>query len=118
MWLPLLLPCFSQAGPLYFEGNKTNVKVCIQMYSTSAPTQGPPIAITDPSLVASQKLCPRLPFWTFVPVLKGGFLRSPAAVLVVVPETPQAYAFLQVCHPVGRDVNQTCYRPYIRKPGV
>lgn len=57
--------------------------------------------------MAKDQLGPALPLRTLVPVSEGG-VGFPAAVLVVEPETCQADSFLQICHPVGRDVDQTC----------
>lgn len=57
--------------------------------------------------MAKDELGPALPLGTLVPVSEGG-VGFPAAVLVVEPEPCQAHSFLQICHPVGRDVDQTC----------
>lgn len=47
-----------------------------------------------------KKFRPFLPLRTFVSVIKGRFIRRPAALLVAVPERRQADTFLQVCHPI------------------
>lgn len=52
-----------------------------------------------------QQLRPLLPQGTLVPVLKGGLVGSPAALLVAVPEGREADAFLQVGHPVDGEID-------------
>lgn len=65
----------------------------------------------EPDLrVASHQLGPLLPLWTLIPVIKGGLFGRPAALLVTVPEGRQADAFLQICHPVHRQVDHTGQR--------
>lgn len=52
-----------------------------------------------------QQLRPLLPQGTLVPVLKGGLVGSPAALLVAVPEGRETDALLQVGHPVDGEID-------------
>ena len=47
------------------------------------------------------ELCPALPVGALVPLLEGGLVGRPAAVLVVEPEAVQAHALLHVRQPMG-----------------
>lgn len=65
-----------------------------------------PVLGTHHLSIAKNQLGPALPLGTLVPVSEGG-VGFPAAVLVVEPEPCQTHSFLQISHPVGRDVDQT-----------
>lgn len=64
--------------------------------------------------MAEDQLGPAFPLRTLVPVGEGG-VGFPAAVLVVEPEPCQTHSFLQICHPVGRDVDQTCQGTWFKR---
>lgn len=52
-----------------------------------------------------QQLRPFLPQGTFVSVLKSGLVRSPATLLMAIPESRQADPLLQVRHPVHSEID-------------
>lgn len=60
--------------------------------------------------MAGHQLRPLLPLRTLVTIVEGGLVGRPAALLVAVPEGRQAHAFLQVRHPVHRQVNHSGQR--------
>lgn len=60
--------------------------------------------------VAGHQLGPLLPLRTLVSVVEGRLVGRPAALLVAVPEGRQTHAFLQVCHPVHRQVDHSGQR--------
>lgn len=60
--------------------------------------------------VSGHQLGPLLPLGTFVSVVESCLIGRPAALLVAVPEGRHAHPFLQVCHPVHRQVDHSCQR--------
>lgn len=62
--------------------------------------------------MACHELRPLLPLRTLVAVVEGGLVGGPAALLVAVPESREADALLQVCHPVHCQVNNAGQRSY------
>ena len=60
--------------------------------------------------VTGHQLGPLLPLRTLIPVFEGGLVGRPAALLVAVIEGRQTHAFLQVRHPVHRQVDHSRQR--------
>lgn len=73
-------------------------------------TKGTFIAVRSDLTVAGHQFRPLLPLRTLVPVVEGGLVGRPAALLVAVPEGRQTHAFLQVRHPVHRQVDHAGQR--------
>lgn len=60
-----------------------------------------------PFVDANHELGPALPLRTLVSLLECGLVGVPAAVFMVEPEANETYSFLEVGHPVSRDVDPT-----------